>query len=106
MRTQLAKWEGTSDVFRATFARYGSRTLTNGGKTLTVLLIALTDARGSFVADHLWFSEYKPFMPLMMESGQRIQFRATVETYQRKRDSQVDYRMVGVTGVHKVLRSR
>lgn len=97
MRARLQTLNGRRSLFRATFLKLGTQT----GRTRkqTVLLGNIT-RRGSIVADHVWVTGVELFLPLRLNTGDVIEFEASVADY-RKRDT-MDYRLSEITGVRKV----
>lgn len=96
MRQRLQTLNGRRSLFRATFLKLGTQT---GTLKQTVLLGNIT-RRGSIVADHVWVTGVELFLPLRLNTGDVVEFEASVADY-RKRKS-VDYRLSEITGVRKV----
>lgn len=75
-RALLGARLGERDVFRGTFDRFGSR-------ESKIMLVAVTDASGVVVADHLWFNHTKGFAALKARRGDIVEFRARVTPYEK-----------------------
>lgn len=96
MRQRLQTLNGRRSLFRATFVKLGTQT---GTRKQTVLLGNIT-RRGSVVADHVWVTGVELFLPLRLNTGDVVEFEASVADYRKRKG--VDYRLSDVTGVRKV----
>ena len=95
MRARLQTLNGRRSLFRATFLKLG----TTSTRNQTVLLGNIT-RRGSIVADHVWVTGVELFLPLRLNTGDVVEFEASVADYRKRKG--VDYRLSDVTGVRKV----
>lgn len=69
MREQLAKLAGHRLTFTATYIKSGQR-LRNRWQILPTLLFwDVRDSTGNQVADHLWITQFHPFIPLNLQPG-------------------------------------
>lgn len=101
MRDGLRHHLGQYATYRATFARYGKRVHADGSEWLTVLLRNIQDGRGNPMADHQWFQDYHPFMPLRLVPGDRLEFRAVVMPY-AKRGGKEDLKLSRLSDLRKI----
>jgi hypothetical protein len=92
VREKLKEICGVRARFRGRFQRFGEavvRFRLNGRlrskPVRTLVLTDLTDDRDRPLSDHLWFRVGKQFDALNLRPGDRVEFTATVEKYEKRR---------------------
>lgn len=111
MREKLQRIDGQRATFTGVFTRFGRRPRWCGS-VKTVLLRDVRTVDGEQVTDHVWIGfteEFEQLCPL--QPGERVQFDARVETYQKgyrgiypreHRPVEHDYRLARPTEVERL----
>lgn len=84
MRADLAPHLGSRRSFTAQFVRYGRRRGYQGRELITLLFHDIRTG-GATVTGHLWFTMCQAWrqLALVPNMGTRVQFTATVSTYEK-----------------------
>jgi len=105
MRTQLQQLAGRRVMYRGTFIRFSSRVTPEGNIIGTVLITHVMDELSQFVADHVWISDDTSFRGMNLKLGDRVQFMAKVEFYEKHNGSK-DYGLRCPVFVRKISHDR
>ena len=81
-RKALGANEGKRCLYTGKFVRTGSKPGYISG-VHTILLKDITDETGQIVTDHQWFNMTKGFEQADLKLGDLVEFRATVEKYDK-----------------------
>lgn len=79
-RTALEKRVGKTDMFTATFVKYG---YSNGHHERNILISGVKDSRNKFVARHIWLPLTDDIKAQRLDFGDRFEFEGTTAKYEK-----------------------